>query len=142
MSSRFDSTIICQLVEDALPTPEFLWNITVNGTEFISTFTNNFYYENDSLRLIGPINLDHTSTLDIVCHVSNLFGDDTMTTSINLCGKFMHARITVMYTESLRVFIAHGGCKSSSRNVLLYAPKLMAIILFECFKEKPGILPS
>ena len=90
MSSRFHSTIICQLAEDALPTPEFLWNNTVNGTEFNSSFTNNFYYENDSLRLIGPINLDHTSTLDIVCHVSNLFGDDTMTTSISLCGKFMH----------------------------------------------------
>jgi hypothetical protein len=74
MNSKFNSTIICQLIEDALPTPEFLWNVTlINGTEFNSTFASNLYYENaSSLRIIGPIKLDLTSTLDIVCHVSEL----------------------------------------------------------------------
>ena len=70
MSSKFHSIITCQLEEDALPTPEFLWNITVNGTELNLTLERNFYYENDSLRLIGPIKLDLNSTLslDIECY--------------------------------------------------------------------------
>ena len=91
------SIITCQLEEDVLPTPEFLWNITVNGTDSevnfnLLTFERDFYYENDSLRLVGPINLDLTSTLslDIECYVSNMFGNDTATTSISLCGKAMH----------------------------------------------------
>ncbi len=88
MNSKFYSTIICRLEEDALPTPEFLWNVTLNGTEFNSTFASNLYYENGrSLRIIGPIKLDRTSTLDIICHVSNIFGIDTATTSVSLCGK-------------------------------------------------------
>ena len=89
MSSKFHSIITCQLEGDALPTPEFLWNITVNGTEFNITFERGFYYENDSLWLIGPMELDLTSTLslDIECYVSNIFGNDTATTSISLCGK-------------------------------------------------------
>ncbi len=89
MNSKFNSTIICQLVEDALPTPEFLWNVTLNGTDFNLTFERNVYYENDSLRLIGPIELDLMSTLDVECHVSNIFGNDTAITSISLCGKSM-----------------------------------------------------
>ena len=91
MSSRFNSTIICQLLEDALPPPEFLWNVTINGTKFNSTFSINVYYEfkNDSLRLLGPIKLDNSSTLDIMCHASNIFGNDTATTSIGLCSKCM-----------------------------------------------------
>ena len=92
MSSKFHSIITCQLEEDALPTPEFLWNITVNGTEFNFTFERGFYYKNDSLRLIGPIKFDLSSTLslDIECYVSNMFGNDTATTSISLCGKALH----------------------------------------------------
>ena len=94
MSDRFNSTIICQLVEDALPPPEFLWNITKNGTEFINlTFSSNFYHDNDTLRLVGPIKLDNSSTLDIVCHVSNIFGNDTAITSISLCSKSMIVKL-------------------------------------------------
>jgi lipoprotein NlpI len=90
MSSMFHSTIICQLEEDSLPSPEFLWNITLNETEFNNlTFERNVFYENDSLRLIGPIKLDLMSTLNVECHVSNIFGNDTAITSISLCGKSM-----------------------------------------------------
>ena len=94
MSSKFHSIITCQLEGDALPTPEFLWNVTVNGTDSevkfnLLSFERDFYYENDSLRFVGPINFDLTSTLslDIECYVSNMFGNDTATTSISLCGK-------------------------------------------------------
>ena len=97
MSSNFHSIITCQLERDALPIPEFLWNINENGTDSevnfdLLTFKRDFYYENDSLRLIGPIRLDLTSTLslNIECYVSNMFGNDTATTSISLCGKAMH----------------------------------------------------
>ena len=92
MSSKFHSIITCQLEEDALPTPEFLWNITFNGTEFNITFERSFYYIR---RLIGPIKLDITSTLslDIECFVSNMFGNDTATTSISLCGKATHYQL-------------------------------------------------
>ena len=89
MSSKFNSTIICQLVEEALPSPGFLWNANLNGTEFNLTFSSSFYYDNDTLRLVGPIKLDNFSTLDIVCHVSNIFGNDTATTSISLCSTSM-----------------------------------------------------
>ena len=96
MSSKFHSIITCQLEEDALPIPVFLWNITFNGTEFNLTFERNFCNKNDSLRLIGPIKFDHTSTLslDIECYVSNMFGNDTATTSISLCGKAMHYQLS------------------------------------------------
>ena len=89
MSSKFHSIITCQLEEDALPKPEFLWNITFNGTEFDITFDRKFYHKDDSRRLIGPIKLDLTSTLnlDVECFVSNMFGNDTATTSVSLCGK-------------------------------------------------------
>ena len=102
MSSKFHSIITCQLEGDALPSPEFLWNITVNGTDSevnfnLLTVERDFYYENDSLRLVGPINFDFTSTLrlDIECYVSNMFGNDTATTSISLCGKAINALVTV-----------------------------------------------
>jgi hypothetical protein len=90
MSSMFHSIIICQLEEDALPSPEFLWNVTLNGTEFNLRVERNIFYENDCLRLIGPIKLDLMSTLDVECHVSNIFGNDTAITSISLCGKSVH----------------------------------------------------
>ena len=87
----FNSTIICQLVEDALPPPEILWNVTINGAEFNLISSSNVYYgfKNDSLRLLGNITLDNSSTLDIMCHASNIFGNDTATTSISLCSKCM-----------------------------------------------------
>ena len=90
MSSRLNSTIVCKLVEEALPPPEFVWNVILNGTEVNLISSSNFYYENDTLRLIGPIKLDNTSTIDIMCDVSNIFGIDTATTSISLCGKSLH----------------------------------------------------
>ena len=100
MSSKFHSIITCQLERDALPTPEFLWNIIVNGTEFNLTFERGFYYENDSLWLIGPMELDLTSilSLDIECYVSNIFGNDTATTSISLCGKAMHCQLVQQHS--------------------------------------------
>ena len=90
MSSGFYSSIICQLLEEALPPPEFVLSVTLNRAEFTNLSSSNFYHENDSLtlRLVGPINLDNTSTLDVRCDVSNEFGNDTTTTSISLCGKF------------------------------------------------------
>ena len=87
MSTEFYSYITCELVETAIPPPEFLWNVTLNGTELSSS---NVYPKNDTLTLIGPINLGNTSTLDVICDVSNIFGSDSLTTFISLCSRFMH----------------------------------------------------
>ena len=87
MSTVFYSSITCELIQTALPQPEFLWNVTLNGTELSSS---NVYCENDTLTLIGPIKLDNTSTLDVTCDVSNIFGSDSAITSISLCSRFMH----------------------------------------------------
>ena len=89
MSTGFYSSITCELIETALPPPEFLWNVTLNGTEF-NLSSSNAYPENDTLTLIGPINIDNTSTFDVICDVSNIFGSDSATTSISLCSRFMH----------------------------------------------------
>ena len=80
MSTSFHSTITCQLVEDPIPPPDFVWNVTLKGTEL----TSNSEYENDILVLTGPIRLD---TLEVICDVSNDFGSDTANTSISLCSK-------------------------------------------------------
>ena len=114
MSSKFHSIITCQLEGDALPIPEFLWNITVNGTEDNLTFKRSFYYENDNLRLVGPIKLDLTTlSLDIECYVSNIFGNDTATTSISLCGKAMHCLL--VYNDILYAVV--DACRISTRRV-------------------------
>ena len=85
MSTGFRSFIVCRLAEIALPLPEFLWNVTLNGTALPSS---NVYHENDTLALIGPISLNDTSTLDVICDVSNIFGIDSATTTISLCSRF------------------------------------------------------
>ena len=86
MSTSFSSSIICQLKEDPIPPPEFLWNVTLNGID-LAIPSDNLYYENGTLNLTGPIMLDNTLILDVICHVSNTFGSDTANTSIRLCGK-------------------------------------------------------
>ena len=83
MSTSFHSTITCLLVRDAIPPPDFRWNVTLNGTEL----TSNSEYVNDTLFLTGPIGLDNTSTLEVICEVSNDFGSDSANTSISLCSK-------------------------------------------------------
>ena len=91
MNTGFSSIITCELVETAIPPPEFLWNITLNGTELSSgNISLNIYPENDTLTLNGSIKLDSTMTLDVICDVLNIFGSDSATTSISLCSKFMH----------------------------------------------------
>ena len=87
MSMGFYSSITCELIEIALPPPEFLWNITLNGTEVNSS--NIYNPENSTITLIGPIKLYNDSTLDVICDVSNEFGSDSAMTSINLCSKFI-----------------------------------------------------
>ena len=84
MSTSFHSTITCQLVETPIPPPYFRWNVTLNGTELTSNYSK---YVNDTLVLTGPIGLDNTSTLEVICDVSNDFGSDTANTSISLCSK-------------------------------------------------------
>ena len=86
MSTSFSSSIICQLEEDPIPPPEFVWNVTLNGTD-LEIPSDNLYYENGTLNFTGPITLDNTLILDVICHVSNVFGSDTANTSIRLCGK-------------------------------------------------------
>ena len=80
----FHSTITCQLEEDPIPAPEFVWNVTLNGIELPS---DNVWYENGTLNLTGPITFDNTSIIYVICDVSNTFGDDIANTSIRLCGK-------------------------------------------------------
>ena len=79
---NFQSTIICQLEQDPIPAPDFVWNVTLNGTQLPSD------YENGTLNLTGPITLDNTSRIYVICDVSNIFGSDTANTSISLCSKF------------------------------------------------------
>ena len=80
---NFRSTIICRLEEDPIPEPEFVWNVTLNGTELPLD------YENGTLYLTGPIKLDNTSRIYVICDVSNPFGSDIANISISLCGKFI-----------------------------------------------------
>jgi hypothetical protein len=83
----FHSTITCELEEVPIPTPEFVWNVTLNGKELLS---DNVLYENGTLNLTGPItDLNSTSKIYVICDVSNTFGDDIANTSISLCGKFI-----------------------------------------------------
>jgi hypothetical protein len=85
----FHSTITCELEEVPIPQPEFIWNVMLNGIELPS---DNVWYENGTLNLTGPIILDSTSTIYVICDVSNAFGDDIANTSICLCGKFIECR--------------------------------------------------
>ena len=86
MSTSFSSSIICQLEEDPIPPPEFVWNVTLNGTD-VEILSDNLNYENDTINLTGPITLNNTLILDVICHVYNTFGSDTANTAIRLCGK-------------------------------------------------------
>ena len=83
----FQSIIICQLERDPIPAPDFMWNVTLNGIELHS---DNVYYENGTLNLTGPIRLDNTSRIYVICDVTNDFGSDTANTSISLCSKFSY----------------------------------------------------
>ena len=90
VSTSFHLTINCPLIQEPQPLPDFQWNVTLNGTEILlddqelSVLT-----ENGSLTLNGTVNIgfDQTSTLDVTCEVSNIFGNDTVNTSISLCRK-------------------------------------------------------
>ena len=107
MSAWFYSSITCQLVENVLPSPQFLWNITLGGAELPSS---NVHYENDTLTLIGPIKLNNTSTLDVICDVSNIFGSDSEATTISLCSRLKKKKslrlltaIILSYTSTTHV---------------------------------------
>ena len=91
MSTNFSSIIICLLEEEPIPPAEFVWNVTLDGTDLDD---NVYFYENGTLNLTGPVTVDNTSsTIDVICHVSNIFGSDTANTSISLCGKFILYRL-------------------------------------------------
>ena len=91
----FQSTIICRLEEDPIPEPEFMWNVTLNGTELP---LDSVYYENGTLNLNGTTMLDNTSAVNVICNVSNIFGWDIANTIITPCGKFK--QILVLYIVS------------------------------------------
>lgn len=80
---NFTSVIICSLKEDPLPPADFVWSVTLNGMELP------FDYENETLNLTGSVLFDNTSTIIVICNVSNIFGGDIANTSISLCGKFI-----------------------------------------------------
>ena len=83
----FHSTITCHLEEDPIPTPEFVWNVTLNGIELTSDNVT-VWYENGTLNLTGSmLTLDSTSTIYIICNVSNNFGVNIANSSIRLCSK-------------------------------------------------------
>lgn len=81
----FNSTITCRLERPVpIPAPEYVWNVTLNGIELPS---DNVWYENGTLNLTGPVTLNNTSTIYVICDVSNIFGGDKANTSIRLCSK-------------------------------------------------------
>ena len=83
----FHSTITCQLEVDPIPAPEFVWNVTLNGIELTSDNVT-VWYENGTLNLTGSmLTLDNTSTIYVICDVSNNFGEDIANSSIRLCSK-------------------------------------------------------
>lgn len=96
MSDSFRSLITCHLEREAIPTPEFLWNYTLELNSF------NISHENDTLTLTGPINLGNTSALDITCNVSNTFGSDTANTSITVCGKLSYNLMTTCDPSNIK----------------------------------------
>ena len=111
MSSKFHSIITCQLEGDALPTPEFLWNITVNGTEFNSR---DFHYENDNLSLTGPIKLDLTSTLSLDMYQTYLETIQQLPPSVSVVRQCSYCQLVQ------RHLVCWGrSCKISTRGVLL-----------------------
>ena len=91
VNTTFQSTINCPLTQKPQLEPYFQWTVTLNGTnlsyEEITSFGLSVYANNGTFNLNGTISIDQTSTLVVTCEVSNIFGNDTETTSISLCGK-------------------------------------------------------
>ena len=92
VNSPFQITITCPLANEPQPPPEFHWSIYsyYNETELDLDALSSLQVSNDSsdtLNLRGTVGLDGESTLSISCNVDNLYGNDTETTLISLCGE-------------------------------------------------------
>ena len=93
VNTSFHLTINCPLTQVPQPLPDFQWNVTLNGIDLcceeLTSFGLSAYTENDTFTLNGTVSIgfDQMSTLDIICEVSNIFGNDTANTSISLCSK-------------------------------------------------------
>ena len=91
--TSFHSKIVCPLVQEPLPPPEFQWRITLNESDLtlnfddIAVYVDRTYRDSDTLIFSGTVFTELNSVLNVTCDVSNSFGNDTGTTSISLCGK-------------------------------------------------------
>ena len=96
-TSFFQLMINCSLIQDPQPPPEFRWTLTYNSTNLSLNSEDNIMYhhglsvyqENETLTLNGALldGLDGDLRIYITCNVSNIYGNDSRSTSISLCGK-------------------------------------------------------
>ena len=96
-TSYFQLMIICLLTQESQPPPEFRWTLILhNAILYLNSEDNIMYHyglsvyqDNDTLTLNGTLTdgSDDNLSLDITCGVSNIYGYDSESTSISLCGK-------------------------------------------------------
>ena len=85
-------TVTCSLQYPVSPQPEFQFSIFQNDTSLLDTyalanFTRTISESEKSLSMNGNVLPDELG-ITIVCHVSNINGNDTARTVITLCRKF------------------------------------------------------
>ena len=91
-TTNFYLWITCLLIQDPLPPPEFQW--ILNSRDLSSEVMYHYhglsvYQDGNTLTLNGTLDqLNNSLILDIICVVENMYGNDTESTSINLCGKY------------------------------------------------------
>ena len=94
---KFHLLITCLFVQDPLPvpTPEFQWTLVLNNTDLSSEDMYHYglsvYQDGNNLTLNGTlvVGLSDNLTLDVICFINNTYGNDTESTSISLCGKYI-----------------------------------------------------
>ena len=89
MNSPFQTTVMCHLENEPLPSPEFYWSIFYNDTEvdLHGLPSLQVFNRSDMLHLSGKVELGNNVSLSITCTVDNEYGNDTETTLISLCGE-------------------------------------------------------
>ena len=91
-SEEYYFSISCSLQYHVNPAPRFQFYLTQNSTQLDENYTVNVISETSRVLTVNRSYL-LSESIEIICSVSNIHGNDSVMTSVRICGKIWSASL-------------------------------------------------
>ena len=91
-SEEYYFSISCSLQYHVNPAPRFQFYLTQNSTQLDENYTVNVISETSHVLTVNRSFL-LSESIEIICSVSNIHGNDSVMTSVRICGKIWSASL-------------------------------------------------